>query len=282
MSAAAKMLAKMAKDRENFEKKKAELAAEMSNSKNNMSRIKKGEAAIVTETEVIPLPLQQSPSSKNKKDRESGSFRKLSIKSPSASSSSSSSSSTSSNNSNNNNDNNLNLIIPTGTRVSDWCFVSALDSTPPVVKSNEVYEILRLLGRGAYGDVNLVKNIEDNKFFAMKTMYYESQREADMTDALSEVRFLRQHRHACIIDIMDCFITAKPRILHIVMPSCEAGDIASMIISKQNSKTFIPEPQLIKWIIQVFSSSNINIILIISFRFRLQLYYITSFLSILF
>ena len=55
------------------------------------------------------------------------------------------------------------LFMPTGLRVSDWCFNGSLDSSPPVVKSNGVYESIRPLGRGAFGDVYLVKNIDDNK-----------------------------------------------------------------------------------------------------------------------
>lgn len=55
-------------------------------------------------------------------------------------------------------------IMPSGPRVSDWCYSASLDSpAPPAVKSREMYESVRLLGRGSFGEVNLVKNIEDNK-----------------------------------------------------------------------------------------------------------------------
>lgn len=67
----------------------------------------------------------------------------------------------------NNNANSLqqHVIIPSGPRISDWCFTGALDSTPPTVKSRELYENIRLLGRGSFGEVNLAKNIEDNKLY---------------------------------------------------------------------------------------------------------------------
>ena len=35
-----------------------------------------------------------------------------------------------------------------------------------VVKANEVYESVRLLGRGAFGDVYLVKTVDDHKLYA--------------------------------------------------------------------------------------------------------------------
>lgn len=57
-----------------------------------------------------------------------------------------------------------NGIMPSGPRVSDWCYSAPLDSpAPPTVKSRELYENVRLLGRGSFGEVNLVKNTEDNK-----------------------------------------------------------------------------------------------------------------------
>jgi hypothetical protein len=37
------------------------------------------------------------------------------------------------------------------------------DATPPVVKSTDLYETVRQLGRGSFGDVNLVKSVRDNK-----------------------------------------------------------------------------------------------------------------------
>lgn len=54
-------------------------------------------------------------------------------------------------------------LIPTGTRISDWCYTGPLESSPPIVKSRELYENVRLLGRGAFGEVHLTKNMEDHK-----------------------------------------------------------------------------------------------------------------------
>ena len=53
--------------------------------------------------------------------------------------------------------------IPSGPKISDWCYTGALDSQPPTVKSNTLYETIRLLGRGAFGDVNLMKIPGENK-----------------------------------------------------------------------------------------------------------------------
>lgn len=99
-------------------------------------------------------------------------------------------------------------VIPSGPRLSEWCWTGPLDSMPPVVKEQTLYEVTRLLGRGAFGEVNLVKNREDHKLFAVKTILCTQ--EAELADSLMEVRYLRLNRHACIIDICDVFLTDKP------------------------------------------------------------------------
>lgn len=143
-------------------------------------------------------------------------------------------------------------IIPTGTRVSDWCYASTISMTgdpPPVVKVNEVYETVRNLGRGAFGDVLLVKNVEDNKLFADKTIFCET--ESVLGDVLRELFFLRKYRHPFIVDILDGFTIAQPRVLHIIMSYCEAGDLGKLIALNRRNKTFFSEIQLTKWILQI-------------------------------
>mmetsp|Transcript_22923 Transcript_22923/g.22105 ORF Transcript_22923/g.22105 Transcript_22923/m.22105 type:complete len:540 (+) Transcript_22923:235-1854(+) len=141
------------------------------------------------------------------------------------------------------------IIVPSGPRVSDWCFVGSYESDPPVVKSQAVYETIRLLGRGAFGDVNLVKTIEDNRLFAIKTIFTE--KESDLKDTLREVRFLRQNRHPCIIDVHDGFMTSQPRMLFIVMAYCEGGDLDALIKSTKKSRQTLPEEKILKWSTQI-------------------------------
>lgn len=145
-------------------------------------------------------------------------------------------------------------LMPSGTRVSDWAFVGEINSSPPLVKIDtmtRVYETIRLLGRGAFGEVNLVKNIDDNKLYACKSIYCEN--ETDLTNILLEIKFLRQHRHPCIIDIHDGFLTLRQtkNILYIIMQYCETGDLGKIITNAQTTKKNIPESQIIKWTIQI-------------------------------
>ena len=166
-------LAVIQKEREEFEKHKRELENEMHIGKQNIGKIQKGLKNNLIINDPVLLENNLSPSLNNhstnnikktlKKDSQNAmnqsfsngpnSCGPLSIQTP---------------------DGTIALglptpvptmmnIIPSGPRISDWCFTGSLESSPPVVKSREMYENVRLLGRGAFGEVNLVKNLEDNK-----------------------------------------------------------------------------------------------------------------------
>lgn len=141
------------------------------------------------------------------------------------------------------------VIMPTFSRVSDWCFTGPLDSSPPTVKTNDVYEFVRWLGRGSFGDVQLAKSVEEKQLYAMKTIFSEHQ--SEMQKSLNEVVILRTYRHPYIIDILDSYCTMQPKILHIVMHYCEGGDLGKSIIAAKKSSVSISEHLIIKWSIQL-------------------------------
>mmetsp|Transcript_20697 Transcript_20697/g.18847 ORF Transcript_20697/g.18847 Transcript_20697/m.18847 type:complete len:737 (+) Transcript_20697:44-2254(+) len=141
------------------------------------------------------------------------------------------------------------VLAPSNMRVSDWCFTGSIESSPPTVKSAEMYEFVRWLGRGSFGDVQLAKNSSENKLYAMKTIF--SEHEKEMQKSLREVVFLRIYRHPCIIDIHDAFLTQQPKILHIVMPYCEGGDMGKLIATNRKNGVSINEHQIMKWSLQL-------------------------------
>jgi hypothetical protein len=138
------------KSREEFEMKMKELEGEMNKGRSNYSKIQRGlknnevinDPTLVTEFENhSPSKIKTVKSSNTLKKPLAtpvASFNEKALQDPAN-------------------------FMPSGLRVSDWCFNGQLDSSPPVVKINEVYESIRPLGRGAFGDVYLVKNIDDNK-----------------------------------------------------------------------------------------------------------------------
>lgn len=132
-------LGSFAKEREEFEQKKKELEEQMHREKQNMGKIRRGlrgnDLNLETTDEDDEYYGKRVKNSKSVKNSQNDSTDQL-LKAP---------------------------PIPSGPKISDWCYVGPLDSSPPVIKSQELYEEVRFLGRGAYGTVDLVKNREDNK-----------------------------------------------------------------------------------------------------------------------
>eukprot|EP01031_Cornospumella_fuschlensis_P035530 gene35530-43080_t len=211
-------LASMQKDREEFERQKKELEEQMNIGRKNMDKIQKGlkNNVILNDPELLDAPnsaeLNNTPKRMSKRDMKS--FIAQGANQAGMLANMGSSVSNGLNLSDGNNSAlTAQIIIPGGPRISEWCFTGPLDSAPPIVKSKEMYENVRLLGRGAFGEVNLVKNIEDNKLFAIKTIFCNKDHELD--GVCREIRFLRLSRHPCIIDVHDAFITTNPRVVHI-------------------------------------------------------------------
>lgn len=188
-------LSSIQKDREDFEKQKKVLEAEMNIGRSNMSKIQKrlkkdaldgnetlqldtSTPQFISDNAVAALSPQSGPQQKKlSKIMKHGSFSNQSFQNLLASNQSNNSQPNQSSASTSSNiffeavaQKNIpgiitmaSQILPTGTRISDWAYTGELNSTPTVVKSKELYEVSRLLGRGSFGEVLLGKNIEDNK-----------------------------------------------------------------------------------------------------------------------
>ena len=142
-------LGSFAKEREEFEQKKRELQGEMDKEKQNMGKIRKGLRG-------NDLKIQSNDSDDgagSNVEEEIGGRRIRGLK-PRKSAAETLTISTEC----------LPKMppIPTGSRLSDWAYTGTVDSSPPVLKQQELYEEVRFLGRGAYGTVDLVKNRDNN------------------------------------------------------------------------------------------------------------------------
>jgi hypothetical protein len=58
------------------------------------------------------------------------------------------------------------VVTPSLGRLSDWSYDAPIKSVPPFFKAAQMtamYETIRLLGRGSFGDVNLAKDCSSNR-----------------------------------------------------------------------------------------------------------------------
>ena len=139
--------------------------------------------------------------------------------------------------------------VPSGKKISDWCYSADPNSIPPVIKGQQnLYVDVRFLGRGAYGTVDLIKNKEENKLYAVKTLLVKGK--DDQKAFLHEVKYLR-NRHPFIIHLHDAFITTQPKKVYLVMHYCEGGDLGKVISMAVKGKQPITEVQIFKWLSQI-------------------------------
>jgi serine/threonine protein kinase len=75
-----------------------------------------------------------------------------------------------------------------------------------------VFEKVRVLGRGSFGTVSLVRHKETKKMFAVKVIKHGDTRD-ERHRAMQEVRLMQVLNHACVIKLSDAFISSDGRSL---------------------------------------------------------------------
>ncbi|CAM9213277.1 unnamed protein product, partial [Choristocarpus tenellus] len=111
------------------------------------------------------------------------------------------------------------------------------------------YERMRVLGRGSFGAVTLVKDNRDSKLYAMKTLNWGEKSE-DRELALDEVRLLRWLKHPCILSLYDTFLSTDGRLVCLTTTYCESGDLAKIIKHASKTKSYLGEKTVLCWFAQ--------------------------------
>eukprot|EP00292_Cryptomonas_paramecium_P009060 CAMPEP_0113693246 /NCGR_PEP_ID=MMETSP0038_2-20120614/19557_1 /TAXON_ID=2898 /ORGANISM="Cryptomonas paramecium" /LENGTH=257 /DNA_ID=CAMNT_0000615295 /DNA_START=175 /DNA_END=945 /DNA_ORIENTATION=+ /assembly_acc=CAM_ASM_000170 len=112
----------------------------------------------------------------------------------------------------------------------------------------EDYEVIKLLGKGSFGSVYLVKKAADRSMHVMKKISIQDMPPKEKKATEQECKVLQRLRHPGIVCYEDSFIH-KNRQLCIVMAFCEGGDLAT-VIEKRRMRYF-PEAEVLSWLIQI-------------------------------
>ena len=86
------------------------------------------------------------------------------------------------------------------------------------------FDVVRVLGRGAFGKVSLVQHKASQEKYALKIIDMEHLTEREKKLAMSEVEFLRVIHGPTIIKFHESFIEKKN--IHIVMDFAEGGSLS--------------------------------------------------------
>ena len=107
-------------------------------------------------------------------------------------------------------------------------------SEPPVT-SIEYYKIGKVLGKGAFGKVNLAIHRLADKFVALKSINKSYlNEEASKKKVMQEFNILRRTRHENIVRLFESF--ESPKHIVFVMEVCGAGDLLTYVRKRRKLK----------------------------------------------
>ncbi|XP_071491295.1 uncharacterized protein [Diadema antillarum] len=112
----------------------------------------------------------------------------------------------------------------------------------------ELYDHLKVVGKGSYGEVWLVKHRKDKKQYVIKKMELLNASKREKKAAEQEAKLLSKLRHPNIVSYKDSF-ESDEGYLYIVMGFCDGGDLYTRL--KQQKNAPLEEKQVVEWFVQI-------------------------------
>ena len=112
----------------------------------------------------------------------------------------------------------------------------------------ENYKNIEIIGQGMYGKVYKSLNINENKYYAIKSLNFKDISSKERLNIEREVNLLKELKHPNIVLYKDSFIS-KDNYFNIVTTFCEGGDMYKKIFKENN--IYFEENRIINWIVQL-------------------------------
>ncbi|XP_070558471.1 serine/threonine-protein kinase Nek4-like isoform X2 [Ptychodera flava] len=110
------------------------------------------------------------------------------------------------------------------------------------------YDKLRVVGKGSYGEVWLVKHKKDRKQYVLKRMDLQNASKRERKAAELEAKLLSKLKHPNIVSYKDSFET-DDGFLYIAMGYCDGGDLYTKL--KEQKTKALEEKQVVEWFVQI-------------------------------
>ncbi|XP_062254290.1 serine/threonine-protein kinase Nek4 isoform X2 [Platichthys flesus] len=110
------------------------------------------------------------------------------------------------------------------------------------------YIFLRVVGKGSYGEVHLVKHKSDRKQYVIKKLNLTTSSKRERRAAEQEAQLLSRLRHPNIVTYRESWEGDDCQ-LYIAMGFCEGGDLYHRL--KQQKGELLPEKQVVEWFVQI-------------------------------
>ena len=117
--------------------------------------------------------------------------------------------------------------------------------------SLEDFEYGRVLGKGVFGSVLIVKRKEDKEIYAMKRVKIGGLTKKELENSFNEVRLLASLNHKNVIGYREAFYDQKSKTLNIVMEYADDGDLSTKIKQAIKKQVFFEESKIWSTLIQI-------------------------------
>ncbi|XP_060691112.1 serine/threonine-protein kinase Nek4 isoform X1 [Hemiscyllium ocellatum] len=112
----------------------------------------------------------------------------------------------------------------------------------------ERYLVIRIVGKGSYGEVQLVRHGSEGKQYVVKKLNLRNVSSRERKAAEQEAQLLSQLRHPNIVTYRESW-EGDDGLLYIVMGYCEGGDLYHKL--KEQKGKLLPESQIVEWFVQI-------------------------------
>ena len=135
--------------------------------------------------------------------------------------------------------------------------VMSKESDNELILVKDRYKLIKVLGRGSYGEVWLVSPLESSVGSKSKPrrcvlkrvgIARSNDEKNELAAAEREAQLLSSLKHPNIVSYIESF-RSRDRYLNIVMAFCEGGDLYTKL--KYRKKQLLDEAQIIEWFIQI-------------------------------
>jgi len=116
--------------------------------------------------------------------------------------------------------------------------------------SLEDYNILKVIGKGSYGEVHLILHKKEKKQYVIKKLALLKASKRERKAAELEAKLLSKLRHPNIVSYRDSF-EGGDGFLYIVMGFAEGGDLYTKLREHRERKDYLSEVQVVRWFIQI-------------------------------
>ena len=113
------------------------------------------------------------------------------------------------------------------------------------------FETIKILGKGSFSSVYLVKRKKDSKIYALKSVFLEKQSKKQQENSVNEVRILASIHHQNVISYKESFWDDNNNSLNIIMEYADDGDLLTKIKKMKQEKIYFEEKKIWNYAIQI-------------------------------